>query len=113
MPNGRSGGFIIEAADLQQLVQAVVGNAVVGQLITILKNQPVRATEAAQVIEASPLSRFAVEEQHYSSYIIHISYEPEIVWITLDSESPMFVELRRLHAEWMGERPGWNGWIAF
>jgi hypothetical protein len=33
MPNGRSGGFLIETADLTQLAQAVSGDTVVGKLL--------------------------------------------------------------------------------
>jgi hypothetical protein len=112
MPNGRSGGFVMETADLKQLVDAVTGDAVVGRLTTGLRPQPARADEITRVIEECPHSRIAVEEQDHAFYIIHINNEP-VVWLVIPSESPVFMELRRRHSEWMAERPGWNGWMAF
>ena len=114
MPNGRSGGFVIETADLKQLLEAVTGDAVVGRLITGLKPfQSARVAEMMQAIEKCPHSRLAVEEQDHALYVIHISNQPDIVWVVISSESPLFMELRRRHAEWIAERPGWNGWMTF
>lgn len=44
-------------------------------------------------------------------YVIHISHEPRIILISVISQSPIFSELRRRHAQWMAEHPGWDGWI--
>jgi hypothetical protein len=113
MPNGRSGGFVIETNDLKRLIEAVTGNAVVGRLTTGSKPHDARVDEIAQVIEKCPHNRIAVEEQDHAFYIIHISNAPDVVGIVILSESPLFVELRRRHAIWMAEHPDWNGWIAF
>jgi hypothetical protein len=113
MPNGRSGGFIIETAELKQLVQAVSDDAVVGKLTAGSQPQTARAVEIAQSLEECRQDRVAVEEQDGMLYVIHISNEPSIIWLFVTSESPIFVELRRRHARWMAEHPGWNGWIEF
>src|SRR4029453_15500110 len=118
MPNGRSGGFIIETADFQRFVQAisndaVVGGAVVGDLTTDPRPQAARAVEVARYIKACPHDRVAVEEQDHAAYIIHLSNdEANIMWIMVGSQSPMFLDLRRRHDQWMAEHPGWDGWIG-
>jgi hypothetical protein len=69
MPNGQSGGFIMQTGD-----------------------------------------RVVVEEQYHDSYIIHFSDEP-IRWLSVGSGSPLFLELRRRHAQWAAEHPaGTAGW---
>jgi hypothetical protein len=113
MPNGRSGGFVIETTDLKQLVTAVSDTAVVGQLTTGLRPRAASAAEIAQCIEDCPLDRMAVEEQDHTFYIIHFSNDPDIIWVSVNSESPIFAELRLRHARWMTEHPGWNGWMGF
>jgi hypothetical protein len=113
MPNGRSGGFVIETADLKQLVTAVSDTAVVGKLSTGLQLRAASAAELSRCIEESPHDRIAVEEQDKTFYIIHIRNEPDIIWVSVNSESPIFVKLRQRHARWMAEHPGWNGWIGF
>ena len=118
MPNGRSGGFVIETADLRRLLEALTGNEVVGHLLTGSKphrprRQAARVDEITRVIENCPHSRIAVEEQDYTFYIVHVSNEPELVWVLISSESALFTELRRRHAEWVAEHPGWDGWIGF
>jgi hypothetical protein len=120
MPNGRSGGFVIETADLEQLVQAVSSNGAIGKLLTSdlhqrqeLGLQPVQAEEIARLIEECPHRRFDVEEQDHAYYIVHISNEPNRVWVVISSQSPMFLELRDRHEQWMTDHPGWNGWMGF
>jgi hypothetical protein len=113
MPNGRSGGFVIETADLKQLVTTVSDTAVVGQLTTGLRPRAASAAEISRCIEECPRDRIAVEEEDKTSYIIHITNEPDIIWLSVNSESPIFVQLRQRHARWMAEHPGWNGWIGF
>ena len=113
MPNGRSGGFVIETADLKQLLTAVSETAVVGQLSTGRQLRAASTAELSRCIEECPLERVAVEEQHDIFYIIHISNSPINIWVSVTSESPIFVQLRQRHARWMAEHPGWNGWIGF
>ena len=113
MPNGRSGGFVIETADLKRVVQSVSGDAVVGQLTTGSKPQAASAVDVARLLQECPRHRIAVEEQDRVFYIIHISNEPDTIWVVVRSDSPIFLELRSRQAQWMAEHPGWNGWVAF
>ena len=50
MPNGRSGGFVIETADLKQLVTAVSDTAVVGKLTTGLQLRAASAADKVRLI---------------------------------------------------------------
>ena len=95
MPNGRSGGFVIETADLKRLVEAVSGDALVGKAMVGLPTARPKLTEAcaaevARFLEECPHDRIAVEEQDHASYIIHISKEPTIIWVLISSQSPIF-----------------------
>jgi hypothetical protein len=113
MPNGRSGGFMMNAVEWKELVRVVPEQTMIGK---VFDGGPVRDVSIADVIgfiEVSSLERFAVEEQHHDSYVVHINNEPEILWISIGSKSPIFPELQRLHAGWVAEHPSWNGWIAF
>ncbi len=114
MPNGRSGGFLIKTADLKELVKGVSNTAVVGQMVVL--PLPIRAANASEVtrfVEECPHDRMAVEEQDHKGYVIHLSNEPKLKWLVVGSESPIFLEIRRRHAQWMTEHRGWNGWVAF
>ena len=114
MPNGRSGGFMIETADLKELVKAVSDADVVGQMV--LLRPPNRAANAAEVtrfVEECPHDRVAVEEQEHKFYIIHLSNEPKLIWLVVGSESPIYLEIQQRHAQWVAEHPDWKGWIAF
>ena len=114
MPNGRSGGFLIRTADLKELVKGVSNTAMVGQMVVL--PLPIRAANAAEVtrfVEECPHDRVPVEEQDHKGYVIHLSNEPKLKWLLVGSESPIFLEIRRRHAQWMTEHPGWNGWVAF
>jgi hypothetical protein len=114
MPNGRSGGFVIKTAELKELVKAVSDTAAIGHMV--VHPLPIRAANAAEVtgfVEECAQERVAVEEQDHRSYIIHLSNEPELKWLVVGPESPIYLEIRQRHAQWMAERPGWNGWIGF
>ena len=113
MPNGRSGGFVIETADLKRLLDAVPDDTVVGRLTTGLKPEPARRQEIARLIEECPHSSINVEEQDHASYIVHLSRLPNLAFLVVSSGSPLFQELRRRHEQWMRDHPGWNGWIGF
>jgi hypothetical protein len=113
MPNGRSGGFVITRADLKELVKAIPDDTVVGQMS--VGSSPIRAVTAAEAIrfvEEYPHEGVAVEEQDHTFYILHLSNEP-ILWLTIISKSPIFLEIERRHAQWRIEHPGWIGWVAF
>lgn len=113
MPNGRSGGFLIETADLKQLIAAVSDAIAVGGLTAGARPRPANAAEISRCLEKCRHDHIAIEEQDKTFYVIHISNEPNIIWVSVTSESPIFAELRERHGRWMAEHPGWNGWIGF
>jgi hypothetical protein len=114
MPNGRSGGFILEKEALKELLKTISETTVVGQLVTG-RWRPTDATRAelTRLVEECPHEKLAVEEQDKRAYVIRLRNEPDIVWVLVSWEAPIFTDLRRQHARWMSEHPGWHGWIAF
>jgi hypothetical protein len=91
VPNGRSGGFIIETIALARLVKAMP--EALGATVTFGENprpRPIHASEMVWLLEKSPNDRLAVEEQDHSWYIVHINNEPEIIW---DNDSPKVAAL--------------------
>jgi hypothetical protein len=103
----------MNADDWKELAKAIPEETVIGDIV---HGESIRAFSVADVIrfvEASPLARVAVEEQHHTSYILHLGNEPGAVWLSVDSASPIFPELQRLHGRWKIEHPGWDGWMAF
>ena len=113
MPNGRTGGFIMLRVDLEELVRAVSGSMIVGHLLGDgLPNRGGSASEVISLVKECSQERVAIEEQHRDSYIIHLSNEP-IRWVSVASSSPLFLELRRRHSQWMAEHPGWKEWMGF
>ena len=115
MPNGRSGGFVITTADLKELVKGVseTTGAVGKMIVPPLPIRAANADEAARFVGECPHDRVAVEEQDHKSYVIHLSNEPKLIWLLVDSASPLFPEIRQRHSQWMTEHPGWDGWMAF
>jgi hypothetical protein len=114
MPNGRSGGFMIKTADFKKLVKTVPDTVVIG--LMLLGRFPIRAADAAEVdrfVEECPHDCVAVEEQDHKGYVIHLSNEPKLIWLLVASDSPIFLEIRRRHAQWMTDHPGWKGWMGF
>jgi hypothetical protein len=114
MPNGRSGGFVMNTADLKELVKTIPDETVVGQMVVL--TSPIRAASSAEVIrfvEECPHDGVAVEEQDNKLYIVHLSNEPKLSWLVIGSESPIFLEFQRRHAQWKTGHPGWTGWVAF
>src|SRR5271157_2398110 len=105
MPNGRSGGFIIEKADLNRLVKNLPDAQYVCKIVKKSPRlQPADALEIARLVDECPKDRIAVEEQDDKFYVIHLSNEPELLWLMVGSESPIYPELRRRHAWWVTER---------
>jgi hypothetical protein len=108
MPNGHSGGFFIDTAELQRLFRAVPGTAPIGKLAGGSSGPRLRivhASEAMHLVAESRHERVAVEEQDHSFYIIHISDEPTLLWISVTSDSPIFGGLAQQHAQWKFEHP--------
>jgi len=113
MPNGRSGGFMMNATEWKVLAEVVPDQTKIGKIFDGGAVRSVTVADVIRFIEESSRERLAVEEQDHNSYIVHINNEPEILWIVVGPESPIFPELQRLHARWMAEHPGWNASIAF
>jgi hypothetical protein len=114
MPNGRSGGFLIERADLKHLVKALPDSTVAAKLIDdSLHVRPADAVEIARLVDECPNDHIDVEEQDHKYYIIHLRNEPNCIWIVVASETPLFPELLQRHSRWATEHPEWKDWIAF
>jgi hypothetical protein len=113
MPNGRSGGFLLETATLKQLIKD--SSQVESVAIVVDGGPPLRpatASDLAPLIDGVKAERVGVEQQDGTSYVIHLSNEP-ILWIFVKSDSPLLVPLRQHHALWQAANPSWHGWIAF
>ena len=113
MPNGRSGGFLLETTDLKQLV----ADSAQVQSIAILIDggpplRPATASDLLPLIDGVTSKRVAVEEQDHCSYVIHLSNEP-VLWIFVKTDSPLLEPLRQHHTRWSWTHPLWRGWIAF
>src|SRR5438093_8250140 len=75
--------------------------------------RPANATEVLRLLEESVHERLAVEEQDHSFFIIHISKEPTLLWVSVTSDSPIFAGLAQWQARWTVEHPNWAGWTGF
>ena len=114
MPNGRSGGFVIEKEDLKQLVKSLPDGTVVGKIRAYSSAlRPADALEIARLVDECPNDRISVEEQDHKFYIIHFSNKSERILVMVGLETPLFPELRQRHARWATANPEWKGWIAF
>lgn len=118
MPNGRSGGFLIDKADLVQLLAQADRDAIVASLLVEADGahpgfQKVTAAAALPYVQACRFDRLAVEEQDHLSYIVHVSNTHPVVWISVSHDSPLFRGLSLKHDEWARTHPNWNGWIGF
>ncbi|HTV57532.1 MAG TPA: hypothetical protein VMJ93_01535 [Verrucomicrobiae bacterium] len=114
MPNGRSGGFLIEKADLKTTIQGLPAET----LTNVGMGLPLRVErkgvpDILRLIEESAHERISVEEQDHSSYIVHLSNEPEIVWLFVPPGTPVFELLREKHNQWHAGHPNWDGWVGF
>src|SRR5215471_7253454 len=114
MPNGRSGGFVIEKVDLKHLVKSLHGGPAAAKIFSHSSQTRLADTqELSRLVDECRTDRIAVEEQDHKFYIIHLSNEPELLWVMVGSEMPLFLELRQCHDRWAAEHPNWKGWIAF
>jgi hypothetical protein len=113
MPNGRSGGFIIEKGTLTELLKTISETTVVGQILTG-PSRPMNANRA-ELTRSSRSARMksSPSKKDRRAYVIRLRNEPDILWVLVRSEEPIFTNLRQQHARWITEHPGWNGWIAF
>jgi len=116
MPNGRSGGFPIETADLKRLISAASADAPIALVVDDSSGPRTRETDAEEVlrlVEECPFDRVAVEEQDHAFYVIHLRNEPTPIWVVVPSKSPLLPDLKQRHDQWKVENPNWAGWIAF
>jgi hypothetical protein len=112
VPNGRSGGFIISKADLKQLLDALSDSAA-KVIAHPPPSDPADVLEMVRRVGECPNDHIAVEEQHHASYVIHLTNEPEPIWVSVLPDTPLFQELRQRHKQWELEHPNWTGWVAF
>ena len=112
MPNGRSGGFPLDKADLVRWIVGISPTVEIGRATTGERPRPATAADFAALLDGCPDDRIAAEEQDHSFYILHVRDKP-IVWVMVDSQSPLFQNLRQRHVEWKAEHPDWAGWISF
>jgi hypothetical protein len=79
MPNGRSGGFVIEKTALKELIKALpVGTVIATVTADPSRLRPADAQEVARLVEECPNDRIAVEEQatRFTLFISAISRKP-------------------------------------
>jgi hypothetical protein len=113
MPNGRSGGFLMQTADLKRLFDGLPDSANAGQIIAgYARPREASLSEIAKLVGECAQEKVPVEEQDGTAYIVHLSNEP-ILWLFVFKESRLLDGLKRSHAEFLAEHPRWNGWIAF
>ena len=116
MPNGRSGGFPIETADLKGLISAASAAGPIAMLVDDSSGPKPRATDAKEMLRVAneyPHERVAVEEQDHACYVIHFRNEPTPIWVVVFSESPLFGGLKQRHAQWKLDHPNWPGWLEY
>lgn len=114
MPNGRSGGFVIERADLKDLVKTFPDDTVVSRVFEgSARPRLANALETTRLVDECPSDRIAVEEQDHAAYVIHLRNEPEIIWLAVFPDAPLFLELCQRHRQWMTAHPDWKGWFGF
>jgi len=107
MPNGRSGGFLIEKADLKNLLKTFPNDTVVAKVIEGSALRDAVALETLRFVDECPYEHIAVEEQGHKAYIIHLRNAPEMIWLVVQSEAPLLLELRQRHQKWAAEHPDW------
>jgi hypothetical protein len=97
MPNGHTGGFEIDTAELKRLImstpEADASLFTGGSPVT-----PVTATEVGGLLAQCQQDRVYVEEQDHTHYIIHISDEP-VVWIMVGPNSALHPPLLARHTQ--------------
>jgi hypothetical protein len=108
MPKGHSGRFFIDTAALKRLLHDVPGTTPIGMLAGGTSGSRLRladATEVVHLVEQVSHERIAVEEQDHSFFIIHVSDEPTLIWISVKSDSPIFGGLAQQQTQWKLDHP--------
>ena len=112
VPNGRSGGFLIDRADLLIVLESLPSTCEIGLQLDfgsrgasgeVLSTQ-VNAGAAITMLAALRWDRVWIEEQDHRRYIIHFDRSPITTdsvddgkWIDVGPESPLFDGLRKAH----------------
>ena len=90
MPNGRTSMFLVSMADLQQLVEGLASNIVVGKRLRSIDGQRgwevVTAEQLLGLAGTQHPQTFFVEEQDHYWFIIHLSQAMED-WISIGQPS--------------------------
>jgi hypothetical protein len=101
MPNGRSGGFLISRADLEQLLRDVPSDAEIGKTLS----SRVTTAEFIRMLRKQRKNEIVIEEQDNAWYIVHLGVHLS-AWITVDESSLVHSSFRKCHAQWVRARPG-------
>lgn len=96
MPNGRSGGFLIERNRLHELLRALPQGTVIGKT----EAGTVTAGQAATVVARQSDQQIRIEEHDHAWYLIHLSE-----WISVDAATELHSRLRECHAQWLEAPP--------
>jgi hypothetical protein len=101
MPNGRSGGFIIDEVDLRQLLAAAPIDTPVGLLADEESStrKRVDALELLDLLGQHARKRYTVEEQDHAFYVIHLREIPTFVYLSVTKDSPISSGLAQRHAQ--------------
>jgi hypothetical protein len=104
MPNGHSGGFDLDIADLKRLITSTPQADVVATVINSpFQLTPATRDELAGLVDRCQREQVYIEEQDDAYYLIHISDAP-IIWARIRSDSPLLLPLRERHSHWIHER---------
>jgi hypothetical protein len=100
MPNGHSGGFTLDRAELKRLVTTTPQAEVVASVVNMpFRLTPSTGAELARLVDQCQ-ERVLIEEQDYRDYIIHVSDDdPEFIWVLVRPGSPLHPLLRAPHVE--------------
>ena len=100
MPNGRSGGFELDTADLKHLITSTLLSEV-GALLADGpgRPKPCSSADVAAAVERCQQAHVYIEEQDGAFYVIHLNDDP-ILWVVIRSGAPLLAPLRERHTEW-------------
>lgn len=112
MPNGQSGGFLIDRHEFAQLLDALSSTSTVGISVGAVNRArsigpPSTCLSKADMIEllvAFPSGRVWIEEQDHRFYVIHLDHPADKPgppdgdkWILVGPDSQLFEVLRHQH----------------
>jgi len=97
MPNGHTGGFEIDTAELKRLIMSTP-EADASLFTGRSPFTPVTVTEVDGLLAQCQQDRVYVEEQDHTHYVIHISDDP-VVWIMVRPNSALRPLLLARHTQ--------------